>query len=172
MGTFQVCGHSKSASGWEGAGRRRAGGTATTLAVCHFAAKRHATVGAFRSRLAILPRGDRSGERIPTIHVAIVDAGPSGFYAADALLRSGLPARVAMIERLPTPVGLVRGDVAPDHPKLKEAMLVYDRIARAPGFNFLGNVSVGRDVSGVGAAPELRMWHLQVKSPPLVQLPP
>jgi ferredoxin/flavodoxin---NADP+ reductase len=81
------------------------------------------------------------------IHVAIVGAGPSGFYAAEALLRSGLPMEVDMIERLPTPFGLVRSGVAPDHPKLKEAILVYDRIARTPGFNFFGNVSVGRDVS-------------------------
>ena len=92
---------------------------------------------------------------VPAIHVAIVGAGPSGFYAAEALLRSGLPARVDMIERLPTPFGLVRSGVAPDHPKLKEAILVYDRIARAPGFNFLGNVSVGRDVS----VAELRATH-------------
>ena len=45
---------------------------------------------------------------IPAIHVAIVGAGPSGFYAAEALLRSGLPVRVDIIERLPTPFGLVR----------------------------------------------------------------
>jgi ferredoxin--NADP+ reductase len=89
------------------------------------------------------------------IHVAIVGAGPSGFYAAEALLRSGLPLKVDMIERLPTPFGLVRSGVAPDHPKLKEAILVYDRIARAPGFNFFGNVSVGRDVS----VAELRATH-------------
>jgi ferredoxin/flavodoxin---NADP+ reductase len=92
---------------------------------------------------------------VPAIHVAIVGAGPSGFYAAEALLRSGLPVRVDMIERLPTPFGLVRSGVAPDHPKLKEAILVYERIARAPGFNFLGNVSVGRDVS----VAELRTTH-------------
>jgi ferredoxin--NADP+ reductase len=92
---------------------------------------------------------------VPAIHVAIVGAGPSGFYAAEALLRSGLPIRVDMIERLPTPFGLVRSGVAPDHPKLKEAILVYDRIARAAGFTFLGNVSVGRDVS----VAELRSTH-------------
>jgi ferredoxin/flavodoxin---NADP+ reductase len=84
---------------------------------------------------------------IPAIHVAIVGAGPSGFYAAEAMLRSGLPVRVDMIERLPTPFGLVRSGVAPDHPKLKQAILVYDRIARTPGFNFFGNVQVGRDVT-------------------------
>jgi ferredoxin/flavodoxin---NADP+ reductase len=92
---------------------------------------------------------------VPAIHVAIVGAGPSGFYAAEALLRSGLPIRVDMIERLPTPFGLVRSGVAPDHPKLKEAILVYERIARAPGFNFLGNVTVGCDIS----VAELRSTH-------------
>jgi ferredoxin--NADP+ reductase len=84
---------------------------------------------------------------IPTIHVAIIGAGPSGFYAAEALLRSGLAVRVTMIERLPTPFGLVRSGVAPDHPKLKQATLVYERIAQTPGFHFFGNVQVGRDVT-------------------------
>jgi ferredoxin--NADP+ reductase len=79
--------------------------------------------------------------------VAIVGAGPSGFYAAEALLKSGLDVRVDMIERLPAPFGLVRYGVAPDHPKLKEAIPIYDRIARAPGFRFLGNVTVGRDLT-------------------------
>jgi ferredoxin--NADP+ reductase len=92
---------------------------------------------------------------IPAIHVAIVGAGPSGVYAAEALLRSGLPVRVDMIERLPTPFGLVRSGVAPDHPKLKQAILVYERIARTPGFHFFGNVSVGRDVT----VAELRASH-------------
>jgi ferredoxin--NADP+ reductase len=80
-------------------------------------------------------------------HIAIVGSGPSGFYAAEALLRSGLAVRVDMFEQLPIPFGLVRSGVAPDHPKLKEAILVYDRIARTEGFSFLGNVTVGRDVS-------------------------
>ena len=81
------------------------------------------------------------------LRVAIVGAGPSGFYATDALFRSGHVVRVDMLERLPVPFGLVRYGVAPDHPKLKEAIQVYDRIARAPEFRFLGNVTVGRDVS-------------------------
>jgi ferredoxin/flavodoxin---NADP+ reductase len=92
---------------------------------------------------------------ISAIHVAIVGAGPSGFYAAEALLRSELPVRVNMIERLPTPFGLVRSGVAPDHPKLKQPILVYERIARTPGFNFFGNVHVGRDVT----VAELRATH-------------
>jgi len=81
------------------------------------------------------------------LKIAIVGAGPSGFYAAEALLKSGRPVRIDMIERLPAPYGLVRHGVAPDHPKLKEAIAVYDRIARSPEFRFFGNVTVGRDVS-------------------------
>jgi ferredoxin--NADP+ reductase len=52
-----------------------------------------------------------------------------------------------MLDRLPTPYGLVRGGVAPDHPKIKSVVRIYDRIASQPGFRFLGNVQVGRDVS-------------------------
>src|SRR5882724_10774987 len=88
------------------------------------------------------------------LKVAIVGAGPSGFYAAESLLKSGVVVRIDMIERLPAPFGLVRHGVAPDHPKLKEAIAVYDRIARAPEFRFFGNVTVGRDVTveALGAA--------------------
>ncbi len=85
--------------------------------------------------------------RQDVLHIAIVGSGPSGFYAAEALLRSGRKVQVDMIERLPTPFGLVRSGVAPDHPKLKQSTLVFDRIFRQEGFNFLGNVMVGRDVS-------------------------
>ena len=81
------------------------------------------------------------------LKVAIVGAGPSGFYAAEALLKSGTVVRIDMIERLPAPFGLVRHGVAPDHPKLKEAIAVYDRIARSPEFRLFGNVTVGRDVT-------------------------
>src|SRR5260370_31430656 len=81
------------------------------------------------------------------LRVAIVGSGPSGFYAAEALFKSPLTVRVDMIERLPVPFGLVRYGVAPDHPKLKQPTLVYDKIAQSAGFTFLGNVTVGRDVS-------------------------
>lgn len=80
------------------------------------------------------------------LHVAIAGSGPSGFYAAEALLRAGADIAVDMYERLPVPYGLVRSGVAPDHPKLKEAMLVYERIARSGGFSFFGNVEIGRDL--------------------------
>jgi len=86
------------------------------------------------------------GSESNPLRVAIIGAGPSGFYAAEALLKSGLTVHVDMLERLPVPFGLVRHGVAPDHPKLKEAIPVYDRIARAPHFRFLGNVTVGHDL--------------------------
>jgi ferredoxin/flavodoxin---NADP+ reductase len=79
--------------------------------------------------------------------VAVVGSGPAGFYAAGALLDAGLSIEVDMIERLPTPWGLVRLGVAPDHPKLKSVSRAFERIAEKPGFRFFGNVEVGRDLS-------------------------
>ena len=80
------------------------------------------------------------------MRVAVVGSGPAGFYAAGALLSADPPAEVDMIERLPTPWGLVRLGVAPDHPKLKTVSRAFERIAERPGFRFLGNVEVGRDL--------------------------
>src|SRR6266545_4906046 len=81
------------------------------------------------------------------LRVAVVGSGPAGFYAASALLDAEIPVEVDMIERLPTPWGLVRLGVAPDHPKLKSVSGAFERIAMKPGFRFLGNVEVGRDLS-------------------------
>ena len=81
------------------------------------------------------------------LRVAIVGSGPSGFYAAEALLKSAVVVQIDMYERLPVPFGLVRFGVAPDHPKLKMPVAVYDKIARNPGFAFHGNVMVGRDLT-------------------------
>jgi ferredoxin--NADP+ reductase len=81
------------------------------------------------------------------LRVAIVGSGPAGFYAAGALLDSEVPVEVDMIERLPTPWGLVRLGVAPDHPKLKTVSRAFERIADKPGFRFLGNVEVGSDLN-------------------------
>ncbi|MBX3178406.1 MAG: FAD-dependent oxidoreductase [Candidatus Hydrogenedentes bacterium] len=80
------------------------------------------------------------------LRVAIVGSGPSGFYAADPLLKSERPAAVDMFDRLPTPFGLVRGGVAPDHEKIRNVTRVYERIADRPGFRFFGNVTIGRDL--------------------------
>jgi ferredoxin--NADP+ reductase len=83
-----------------------------------------------------------------TFRVAIVGAGPAGFYAADRLLRSGPEGvSVDLIDRLPTPWGLVRAGVAPDHPNIKAVTRVYEKTAALPGFHFHGNIEVGRDVS-------------------------
>jgi ferredoxin--NADP+ reductase len=80
------------------------------------------------------------------MRVAVVGSGPAGFYAAGALLSADPLAEVDMIERLPTPWGLVRLGVAPDHPKLKSVSRAFERIAEQPGFRFLGNVEFGRDI--------------------------
>ncbi|WP_027552443.1 FAD-dependent oxidoreductase [Bradyrhizobium sp. Cp5.3] len=80
-------------------------------------------------------------------HVAVIGSGPSGFYTAEALLRSGAPLTVGMFERLPVPYGLVRFGVAPDHPKLKQVATAFDRIAAMPGFRFIGGVTVGDDLT-------------------------
>ena len=82
------------------------------------------------------------------LRVGIVGSGPAAFYAAAALLASEDPAvEVDMIERLPTPWGLVRLGVAPDHPQLKTVSRAFEKIAARPGFRFLGNVEVGRDLT-------------------------
>ena len=82
------------------------------------------------------------------LRVAVVGAGPAGFYAAGALLASeDPPVEVDLIDRLPTPWGLVRLGVAPDHPNIKAVSRAFERIAVHPGFRFLGNVEVGRDVT-------------------------
>jgi ferredoxin--NADP+ reductase len=79
--------------------------------------------------------------------VAIVGSGPSGFYAAEALLKDERGLQVDIIDRLPTPFGLVRGGVAPDHQKIKNVTRVYERIASNERCSFIGNVMVGQDVS-------------------------
>jgi ferredoxin--NADP+ reductase len=81
------------------------------------------------------------------LRIAVVGSGPAGFYAAGALLDVEVPIEVDMIERLPTPWGLVRLGVAPDHPKLKTVSRAFERIALKPGFRFFGNVEVGRDLT-------------------------
>src|SRR5215217_5842198 len=77
--------------------------------------------------------------------VAIVGAGPSGFYTAEQLLGQGF--EVDLLDLLPTPYGLVRAGVAPDHPKIKSVTRMYDKTAARDGFRFFGGVAVGDDVS-------------------------
>jgi ferredoxin--NADP+ reductase len=82
------------------------------------------------------------------IRIAVIGSGPAGFYTAGHLLKDGPEnLEVDMIERLPTPWGLVRSGVAPDHPKIKSVTRVYEKTAAHPRFRFFGNVELGRDVS-------------------------
>src|ERR1700757_3902501 len=85
-------------------------------------------------------------------YVAIVGSGPSGYFAAASLLKLGdapqpIHIHVDMLERLPTPWGLVRSGVAPDHPNIKAVSRVYEKTAAHPRFRFFGNVTFGEDVS-------------------------
>ena len=78
--------------------------------------------------------------------VAIVGAGPAGFYAAEALLATDT-VEVDLFDALPTPWGLVRAGVAPDHPKIKNVTKRYDKTAAHEAFTFHGNVTVGTDIT-------------------------
>src|SRR5690348_5795646 len=82
------------------------------------------------------------------IRIAIIGSGPAGFYAAGHLLKDGPEQlEVDMIERLPTPWGLVRSGVAPDHPKIKSVTRVYEKTAAHPRFRFFGGIELGKDIS-------------------------
>ena len=82
-----------------------------------------------------------------TIKVAVIGSGPSGFYTVDALLKGEKDVQIDIIDRLPTPFGLIRGGVAPDHQTTKKVARVYEKSALADGVAYYGNVEVGRDVS-------------------------
>ncbi|MEH6825056.1 MAG: FAD-dependent oxidoreductase [Motiliproteus sp.] len=89
-----------------------------------------------------------TGTETRPLKAAIIGSGPSGFYAAEGLLkRDGLNVEVDMFEYLPTPFGLVRAGVAPDHQSIKSISNIYERIAQLDNFNFWGNVEFGRDIS-------------------------
>ena len=81
-------------------------------------------------------------------HFAVVGSGPAGFYTAEALEKAyGDKARIDILDRYPVPYGLIRFGVAPDHQSLKAVSKRYDKVAESAGVDFIGNVSVGRDVS-------------------------
>ncbi len=87
---------------------------------------------------------------MPTYRIAIVGAGPAGYFSAQALQNSQDEERtfaIDLFERLPTPWGLVRSGVAPDHPKIKTVAKVFEKIAVDPYFRLFGNVELGRDIS-------------------------
>ncbi|MFQ5898163.1 MAG: FAD-dependent oxidoreductase [Candidatus Methylomirabilia bacterium] len=90
----------------------------------------------------------RPGGDPAPLRVAIIGSGPAGFYAAEHLLkREGLAVEIDMFDRLPTPHGLVRAAVAPDHQKIKSVAAAFDRIAADPRFRFYGYVEFGKDVT-------------------------
>jgi len=81
-------------------------------------------------------------------HVAIIGSGPAGYYSAEALQKAlGDEVRIDIIDRMPVPYGLIRFGVAPDHQSLKAVSKRYDKVAEEPGVDFIGNVTIGRDVS-------------------------
>src|SRR4026209_2650515 len=127
-------------------------------------------MGSRRPLLSILP------DQLSTLHsdqelrVALVGAGPAGFYAAGHLLAAERPVRVDLFDRLPTPFGLVRAGVAPDHPKIKSVVRVYEKTAAKEGFRVFGGIELGRDlhradlleryhavINAIGAATDRRL---------------
>jgi ferredoxin--NADP+ reductase len=101
----------------------------------------------------------RPGTEGQPLRVALIGSGPAGFYTAQALLKAPDGCRsIDMFERLPTPFGLVRHGVAPDHQKIKSVIAVYDRLARDPRFRFFGNVTFGEQLE-LG---DLRRYYHQI----------
>lgn len=96
---------------------------------------------------------------ISPLRVAIVGSGPSAFYAAEHLLKREPAVEIDLFDRLPTPFGLVRGGVAPDHQKIKSVTRVYEKIAGHPAVRFFGNVAIGEDLS---RADLLQCYHAVV----------
>ncbi len=93
------------------------------------------------------------------LRVAIIGSGPAAFYAADHFLKqSGLNVEVDMFDRLPTPFGLVRGGVAPDHQKIKSVTKIYDGVAANPHFRFFGNVELSNHLH----LDDLRNYYHQI----------
>ena len=101
----------------------------------------------------------RPGTPARPLRVAIIGAGPTGYYVAEHLFRlPGLVVEVDMFDRLPTPYGLVRAGVAPDHQKIKSVTAAFDKIAATVGFRFFGGVELGKDLS----AEDLRRHYHQI----------
>ena len=91
---------------------------------------------------------DDSDPEARPLRVAVVGAGPAGIYTAEALTRRApVPVTVDLLDRLPTPFGLVRHGIAPDHPKMRAIRDTLHRALDDPGVRFVGNVEVGRDVT-------------------------
>ena len=78
--------------------------------------------------------------------VVIIGSGPSGFYAAESISKK-LNSDIDIIDRLPTPFGLIRGGVAPDHQTTKKISAAYTKTAKKEQINFFGNIEIGKDIS-------------------------
>jgi ferredoxin/flavodoxin---NADP+ reductase len=101
----------------------------------------------------------RPGTADHPLRVAIIGAGPTGFYAADQLLRQeGLVVEIDIFDRVPTPFGLVRAGVAPDHQKIKSVTATFDKVASHPRVRFYGCVELGKHLS----VDDLRMHYHQI----------
>ena len=91
--------------------------------------------------------GPTASKSVRPVSIAIVGAGPGGFYTAAAVLKSGVEAEIDIIDALPTPFGLIRGGVAPDHQSTKGVWRAFARTAEQPQVRYYGNIKVGRDLS-------------------------
>jgi ferredoxin--NADP+ reductase len=92
-----------------------------------------------------VPRSDAAQS---PLRIAIVGAGPAGFYTAQHLVQQNdIPVEVDLFDSLPTPFGLVRTGVAPDHPKIKAVTALYNKLALRPEMRFFGNVEFGKDLT-------------------------
>ena len=78
--------------------------------------------------------------------VVIIGSGPSGFYTAESISKK-LDSNIDIVDRLPTPFGLIRGGVAPDHQTTKKISAAYTKTAKKEQINFLGNIEIGKDIS-------------------------
>ncbi len=103
-----------------------------------------------------VPRSDAAHS---PLRIAIIGAGPAGFYTAQHLLQQeGVPVEVDLFDSAPTPFGLVRTGVAPDHPKIKAVTALYNKLALAPEMRFFGNVEFGKDIT----LDEMRGFYHQI----------
>src|SRR5215813_15017796 len=101
----------------------------------------------------------RPGTEAQPLRVAIIGAGPTGFYATDQLFRQPeLVVDVDLYDRVPTPYGLVRAGVAPDHQKIKSVTAAFDKVAAHPRFRFFGGIELGKDI----APSDLRQHYHQI----------
>ncbi|CAJ1419929.1 unnamed protein product [Effrenium voratum] len=94
----------------------------------------------------LTPSAARFAKGLRQYHVAVVGSGPAGFYTSKFLLKKDESMKIDMFERLPTPFGLVRFGVAPDHPEVKNVINDFTAVAAAPNFRFFGNTEIGPEV--------------------------